>query len=238
MATIKKYYSDNGRTHVLQTTVETAKSDSAKGENYVSQKTIKAIKAFLVIWIPKLKKVSTFLSVREKEIREKNVALGFLDLVIRDVWEVQKRRKKRLGLAAEVLTYYQLPLSGLVPNINKEKDLLAVASNMIDGDKEAVLAGYDTILNPSVDELQVALDAAEKELSEVAPADRNYDVAEEAVSNSRSEADSLVGDVVDELRFNLRKRDVASQRRIIQSYGVEISYSAWTEPENDDETIE
>lgn len=238
MATIKKHYSDNGRTHVLETTVETAKSDAKNGESFVSEATVAAIKAFLLSWIPKLKQVSQFLSVREKEIREKNIALGFLDMVIRDVWEVEKRRKKRLGLPAEVLTYYQLPLSGIVPNVSKEKDLLAMAANMIEGDKEAVLAGYDPIVNPSADELQTALDAAKKELSEVAPADRNYDVAEEAVSNLRPEADGLVADVVDELKFNLRKRDGSSQRRIIQSYGVEISYSSGTEPVDDDETIE
>lgn len=238
MATIKKQYSDNGRTHVLKTTVKTAQSDKEKGESYVSDLTIQAIVVFLPNWIPKLKRVSSFLSTREKEIREKNVALGFLDMVIRDVWEVQKRRVRRLGLSAEVLTYYQLPLSGLVPKIRKEKDLLAMAANMIKGDKDAVLAGYDPILNPSVAELQVAFDAAEKELGEVAPADRDYGAAEAEVSKLRPEANTLVADVVDELKFNLRKRDGASQRRIIQSYGVEINYSSGSEPIDDDETIE
>jgi hypothetical protein len=188
--------------------------------------------------LEKLLQVNQFLSVREKEIREKNVALGFLDLVMRDVWEVQKRRRKRLSLPAEVLTYYELPLSGLVPSSMKEKDMLAKATNMIQGDAEAVLAGYDPIVNPSAAELQVALDAAEKELGEVAPADRNYDKAEEEVANLRPEADSLVADVVDELKFNLRKRDGASQRRIIQSYGVEINYTNGAIPEDDDEIIE
>lgn len=238
MATIKKKYSDNGRTHVLQTTAKTAQGDVDKGERYVSETTIQAINIFLPNWLPKLQHVSQFLSVREKEIREKNEALGFLDLVIRDVWEVQKRRKKRLKLPAEVLTYYGLPLSGIVPNIGKDKDLLAMAARMVKGDEEAVLAGFDPIANPSVEELQTALDAAEKELSEVAPADRNYDAAEEDVSNLRPEADSLVADVVDELKFNLRKRDGASQRRIIQSYGVEINYSTGTGPVEDDEPVE
>lgn len=235
MATIKKQYSDNGKTHLLQTTEKTAQSD---GENYVSAKTVQAITTFLIIWVEKLLQVSKFLSVREKEIREKNVAVGYLDLVMRDVWEVQKRRRNRLSLPAEVLTYYELPLSGLVPPSMKEKDMLAKATNMIKGDAEAVLAGYDPIVNPSAAELQVALDAAEKELGEVAPADRNYDVAEEEVANLRPEADSLIADVVDELKFNLRKRDGASQRRIIQSYGVEIDYTNRTGPIDDDETIE
>lgn len=235
MATIKKQYSDNGRTHVLQTTANTSQSD---GDKYVSTVTIEAIMTFLPNWTQKLENVSQFLSVREKEIREKNEAMGFLDLVVRDVWEVQKRRVKRLGLHAEVLTYYQLPLSSNVPKTIKRKELLALAANMIQGDKEAVLAGFDPIVNPSAAELQTALDAAKKESAEVAPADRNYDIAEEEVSNLRPEADALIEDVIDELKFNLRKRDGASQRRIIQSYGVEIDYTSGAGPVSEDETIE
>lgn len=238
MATIKKQYSDNGRTHLLQTSVQTAQSDAENGANYVSAKTIQDTDVFLPDWKSKLSDVSTFLSVREKEIREKNEAIGFLDLVVRDVWEVQKRRKKRHKLPAEVLTYYQLPLSAIVPNIRRDKDLLGIAEKMIDGDKEAVLAGFETIANPSVEELKTALKAAEKEFKEVAPADRNFDQAEEAVADLRPEANRLIGDVIDELRFNLRKRDPASQRRIIQSYGVEIIYNTSGQAPDDDEIIE
>lgn len=235
MATIKKQYSDNGRTHLLQTTEKTAQGD---GENYVSAITVQAITAFLITWVEKLLQVSKFLSVREKEIREKNVAVDYLDLVMRDVWEVQKRRRKRLDLPAEVLTYYGLPLSGIVPNIGKDKDMLTMAAKMVKGDAEAVLAGFDPIVNPSAAELETALDAAKKELSEVAPADRKYDEAEEALAKLRPEADELIKDVIDELKFNLRKRDAASQRRIIQSYGVEISYTNGSGPVDDDEEIE
>ncbi len=235
MATIKKQYSDNGRTHLLQTTAKTVESD---GENFVSAATVQAIAAFLITWFEKLLQVNTFLSVREKEIREKNVAVDYLDLIMRDVWEVQKRRRKRLSLPAEVLTYYGLPLSGIVPNIGKDKDMLTMAAKMAKGDAEAVLAGFDPIGNPTAAELQTALDAAKKELGEVAPADRNYDKAEEEVAKLRPEADELIKDVIDELKFNLRKRDAASQRRIIQSYGVEILYTNGSGPVDDDEEIE
>ncbi len=238
MATIKKLYSDNGRTHVLQTALKTAQVDTEKGENYVSKATTKSILAFLPIWEQNLLQVNQYLSIREKEIREKNTAITFLDTVIRDVWEVQKRRVNRLNLPAEVLTYYQLPLSGIVPKSSKEKDLLATAANIITGDAKAVEAGYSAIVNPSVAEVQTALDAAKKELAEVAPADRNYDIAEEGVSNLRPDADSLIADVVDELRFNLRKRDGGSQRRIIQSYGVEIKYASSEVSSSNDEIVE
>ncbi len=113
-----------------------------------------------------------------------------------------------------------------------------MAAKMVKGDEEAVLAGFDPIVNPSAAELQTALDAAKKELGEVAPVDRKYDEAEEEVAKLRPEADELIKDVIDELKFNLRKRDGSSQRRIIQSYGVEIRYTNGSVPEDDDEEIE
>lgn len=235
MATIKKRYSDNGRKHVLETTVSTAEKS---GDNYVSPETVQKVKTFLVAWLERLLQLNAFLSTREKEIREKNEAMDFLDMIMRDIWEVVKRRVRRQKLPAEVLTYYGLPLSGIVPNVGKEQDLLATAANMIKGDEKAVAAGYEAMINPSVAELKVALEAAKKELSEVAPADRNYDKAEEAVANLRPEADELIADVVDELKFNLRKRDAASQRRIISSYGIQIKYATGEEPADDDEPIE
>lgn len=234
MAVIKKRYSDNGRKHVLETTVSTAEKS---GDNYVSPETVQKIITFLTVWLEKLLQLNKYLSEREKEIREKNDALDFLDMIMRDVWEVVKRRVRRQKLPAEVLTYYGLPLSGIVPKIGKEKDLLATAANMIKGDEEAIAAGYEAMINPSAAELQVALDAAKKELSEVAPADRNYDKAEEAVADLRPEADSLIEDVIDELKLKLRKRDAASQRRIISSYGAEIEYNTGNGPV-DDEPIE
>lgn len=235
MATIKKKYSDNGRKHLLETTLSTAKKS---GDNYVSPETIQKIISFLTVFAEALLQLNKFLSFREKEIREKNEAMGFLDLIMRDMWEVVKRRVRRQKLPAEVLTYYELPLSGIVPNIGKDKDLLATASKMIKGDKEAIVAGYEAMVNPSAAEVQEALDAAKKELSEVAPADRLYDKTEEAVAYLRPQADELIADVIDELKFKLRKRDAASQRRIISSYGVEIEYSTGDGPVDDDEPIE
>lgn len=238
MATIKKVYSDNGRSHVLRTTANTAQNDAAKGEAYLSTETLNSVIAFIPNWEQKLLQVNQYLSQREKEIREKNVALDFLDTVVRDVWEVEKRRVKRLALPAEVLTYYQLPLSGLIPKMSKEQDLFAIASKILTGDAEAVIAGYDTISNPSVSEVLQALDAAIKEKSDIAPADRAYDKAEEEVLNLRPQADELISDIVDELKFNLRKRDGASQRRIIRSYGIEISYTTGNIPSDENELIE
>ena len=40
----------------------------------------------------------------------------------------------------------------------------------------------------------------------------------------REHADDLIDDIAAELRFNLRKKDPASRRRIMRTYGVKFRY--------------
>jgi hypothetical protein len=108
--------------------------------------------------------------------------------------------------------------------VTKILPVLGTAVEVIAGDAEAVAAGYSAMVNPSIAELQVGLTAAQREADEVAPADRAYDEAQEAVAALRPQADELIQDVMDELRFHLRKRDAPSQRRIMRTYGVSFSY--------------
>jgi hypothetical protein len=44
------------------------------------------------------------------------------------------------------------------------------------------------------------------------------------VKELRAKADELISDVIDDLRYFLRKKDEPSQRRIIRSYGVTFKY--------------
>ena len=55
-------------------------------------------------------------------------------------------------------------------------------------------------------------------------ADRAYDEAQEAVAALRGQADELIAEVMDELRFNLRRKDAPSQRRVMRTYGANFSY--------------
>jgi hypothetical protein len=54
--------------------------------------------------------------------------------------------------------------------------------------------------------------------------DREYDQAQEEIAGLRFKADELISDVMAELRFNLRKKDGSSQRRIMRTYGANFHY--------------
>lgn len=222
MPRLKANYNDNGRLTLLQKTLETAKSDQAAGNAWLSEELTEEIKNFLPGWEEKNQALSEFKSKKEKEIREKNLSVEFLDIVMRDFWAVLKRRVNRRNEPAEVLTFYQLPLSGALPNVRREEEIFAYASKMIEGDSKAVKAGYKPMQNPDAKELSEALQNARKEMSEVVPADRAYDEAQEAIEALRPEADKLIKDVIAELRFNLRKKDPAKSAQNYAGLWCEI----------------
>jgi len=66
--------------------------------------------------------------------------------------------------------------------------------------------------------------SAWKEVNDVPPADRAYDQALESIADLRAQADELIHDIHDYLNFVLRKKDAASRRRIIQTYGFSYTY--------------
>ncbi len=101
---------------------------------------------------------------------------------------------------------------------------MTIAAHVVKGDAVAVAAGYPAMINPSAAELETMLDAAQSESNDVAMADRTYDAAQEAVAALRVRADELIAEVVAELRFNLRKKDAPSMRRVMSTYGAAFGY--------------
>lgn len=78
--------------------------------------------------------------------------------------------------------------------------------------------------NPSAAELKAVVDEAQTEAQDVTVADREFDQAQEALGKLRPQADELINEIMAELRFRLRKRDAASQRRIMRTYGATYRY--------------
>jgi hypothetical protein len=224
MPTYESPRSDLERLSFLQRTATTGSQDIAAGNLYVDQATLDEIAAFLIGFEAAVNVISDKLSGRVKETRERAEAVERVGLYTRDLWEVLKRRARRLNQPAAVLTFYQLPLDGTVPHPTAQEEWLAIAAQVVQGDARAVAAGYPPMVNPSAAELQTELQAAVSESADVALADRAYDQAQEAVAALRSLADALIAEVVEQLRFNLRKKDAPGQRRIMRTYGARFRY--------------
>lgn len=160
-----------------------------------------------------------------KETREKNEALAKLETYCRDFWKVLKRRLHRNNEPAELLTYYNLSLSGEIPGWVNPSEWLIIAQNIIVGDKKAGEKGYPQMQNPSTQELQVVLESAKKEVGDITAADRIYDEAQDSLKIERSAADDIINLLQAELRLTLRKESPSGQRRIMRTYGFTYKYA-------------
>lgn len=225
--------SDQARLVFIDRAIDTAKKDKANNHHYLTDETLASAEAVIPGFRTAQNVVTTKLSERSLELDQKNTALNRLETHIRDAWEIIKRRVHRLNEPAQVLTYYQLPLSGSVPKPSNNEAWLDIAQKVIAGDAEAVAKGYASLVCPTVAEIQAALDEATKESGDVAIADRDYDQAQETVEQLRPQVDEVIGQIIADLRYFLRKKDEASMRRIMKTYGVTFRYLQGEPPEEE-----
>lgn len=155
--------------------------------------------------LEKLNIISQKLSGREKESREKNEAADKVAGCVRDLWGEVKRRVRRLKQPAEVLTFYQLPLSSETPRLYTLDELIVMGQRLVVDDTRAVTAGYPAMVNPSAADLNALVQSAQTEKEGVAIADREYDQAYEALAALLVQTDEMIGEVMAPLRYALRR---------------------------------
>jgi hypothetical protein len=226
MAEIQFPSNDNARSQFLKKNISATTTEEENNETpgLIPAELVDRGKLLFPVFDQKLSKINSLLSQRSREVSEKQKALTELNMWTRDFWEVLRRRTVRLDHPVQVLTHYQLPLNGITPKLSKEKDMLEIAQRVVDGEATAVAEGYPPMANPSAVELKRILDKAWKEVNDVPKADEAYDNAQEEIADLRNEVDELIRDIYDYMGFNLRKKDPASRRRIMQNYGFSFRY--------------
>ena len=213
------------RNAFLSRAAATGQMDIDNGRNYLTQDQVNAILTFLAIYKPVIDLLLPAQAGRSKETREKNLALAILQTHVTDLWAVLKRRINRNGEPNEILTYYGLPLDGKNPVMNTETEWANMAAIVVAGDANAVLAGHTAMTNPSAAEVQAALTSYQSEAGDIAEADRDLDLAQADATALVPQADEMIDDVMDALRYNLRKMSFASQRRIMRTYGAQFYFA-------------
>jgi hypothetical protein len=224
MPTLRIPHSDVGRLTFLRTASQKAFEDYGHNLFYISPETVNELTEFLNIFDLAFLKVSAAVGEQSREVAESEAAIAELRAVLDDLWEVLRRRVRRNGEPVGVLRFYGLDMDGDPPDLDSHEEWLELAQQVIEGDAEAVVAGYGTSVCPTVAELQVALDSAQKELADVTPAERELNDAQKAVFSLRQQADDLILDIIAELRFHSRKEDAVSQRHLLRTYGASYRY--------------
>ena len=208
---------DFNRLRFLQRTITSATADQLAGDSYISSGTLAKVTTIATNFETAMGAISSTQRARSNETLERAEALAELAACVRDLWAGLRRRVRRLKQPVNVLLFYGLPIDGDTPNPTTQDDWLPVAQNVVQGDAEAVAAGFPLMCNPSAAELQAMLDSATLEAGEADAADRVYDKAQAAVADLRGDASKMIEDIMAELRFTLRDEDKASQRRIMRT---------------------
>lgn len=228
---------DSERLTFLRTAAQSTALDYANNIEYVSLDTFHSLQAFLPQFDEAFLDVAATFGQLDREVVERDEALGILQVYLDDMWEIVRRRVYRNHEPIGVLRFYYLSPEGEEPAPDSVEGWLELAEKVIAGDAEAVEAGYAAAVCPSAAELQKVLDDARREAADVVPADEAHDRAQAAIEAMRAQADELIGDVLEELSFHLRKEEPASQRRIMRSYGVKFGYFLG-EPRDMDDVLE
>lgn len=211
---------DLERLTLLSAALTAGESDSAKGELRIANKTMNLVTDLTPQMKAVMDNVSKGKAVRAGEVVEKNRSLKKLDKYTSHLWTGLKNRVDREDLPVDVLKYYQLPTSGILPKLRANPSSISVAESIISGEANAVAAGYTPMANPSIEELTVVVDEAKKEIKDVTEADANLDSEEANLQKLREEADHVIKKVVADLRYFLQDEDEPSQRRIMRRYGL------------------
>ncbi len=221
----QKPRNDDARLAFMEQSMVQAAQDEASGRYYLNPVTVTTAQSF----IPNFKAAQLTRHMREaeKKLAVQNAASAIVKLQehMKDTWSNILRRVRRDELAEAVMSYYELPASGRFPNLTNRREIFAAADRMVQGDAAAQAAGYPAMSNPSAAELQASLDTAVAALAQRVAIYTAFDEARQALAALRQQADRLVDDMADELRFALRRESASYRRSVMRMYGAQFSRS-------------
>ena len=231
---------DARRLETLTQLITVAEQDTLAGRVYVSAEVLNAATAIHTQFEAANGVLSDKLSARMQLVADKDAAIAQLERYVRDAWAGIKRRVVRLGLKTAVLVYYGLPESGELPQGVTQRNWLTHAATIIEGDDEAAAAGFERLREPTQAEIQAVYATARAAFDAVPMADREYDIAQEAIATLRPKVDEALADVVRDIRYHAgrAKMEKESERRIMRSYGFSYVSRNPTAEETVDETLE
>ena len=216
--------SDEKRLAFLRKTLDADLYDRRRGQPYLHPDLRDQVAGLRPAFERALKTLGARKAGRSQQIQERNEALDELVTHLRDFWEVLKRRVARQRQPTSLLEIYGLPDDGLVPKPTTYEEWLNAAAQVVQGDADATAVGYAPMVNPSAEAVRARLDEVYRRAAKVATAERNHELAQEHVVELRAEADEVIQDVMETLRFRLRKLDFDEQRQIMRRYGANFRY--------------
>ncbi len=231
---------DLRRLQTLERILSIHAQDAVAGKEFVRTAVITEATTIHPPFKNALESLNDTLAARSKAVLAKDGAFKLLEWGVRDAWESIKRRERRQSLGASIFHFYGLPESGEVPKSMPYAEWLPRCGVVMEGDGDAVAAGYAPLGDPTVAELQTLYTAAKATYDTLPMADRAYDDAQAAVAALRDQVDAILTKVVKDMRYNLgvvAEMDKESERRVMRGYGFSYINVSNTAAEAVEETL-
>lgn len=212
--------SDQARLAALETLKQKGVQDGQNGITYLHADTLAQIGPFTTDFAAAYTAVKTLDSTRMAAVLAANTAITSLTQLVRHVWSTVKWRKKLENQPASIYLFYGLPGSGRNPDIRSQAEWLVKADQIIQGEAEAIAAGYAPLAGPTIAELQVRATAARTAVSQRDAAKTAHDQAQRSLAALRQQADDLIAQAMGELRLALRQETPAHRREVMRGYGA------------------
>ncbi|MCB8983860.1 MAG: hypothetical protein H6659_08555 [Ardenticatenaceae bacterium] len=223
MSRYVKPFSDETRLRTLTMLYDKGLRDSQNNIAYLQADTLTQLGTLSAAFTAALTTSQTLQSERMQAVAAANTAVADLVQSMRRIWSAVKWRKKREDQPAAIFLYYQLPGNGCNPAIHRQADWLLTAQRMIQGEAEAVSAGYEPLVEPTMAELQTLLMAATLATQKRDDLKTAYESAHLALIDIRQQVDEGIGQSMDELRLALRQLPASSRRNVMRTYGAYFS---------------
>lgn len=230
---------DRRRLLVLSSVLTAHAQDALDSDAYISAPVLAEAQALHAPFQAAMDALSSTLAARSAAADTRVRAFQYLEWGLRDAWESVKRRIRRQDLGNALLLFYGLPESGEVPKGMPYAEWLPLAQDVLDGDTEAVAAGYAPLQDPDAAEIAAFLTIAQTAHDAMRPADKKYDNAQAAVATLRGDVDVVLAKIVRDMRYHLSVAgmDKESERRVMRGYGFTFTAVGGTPEEAVNETL-
>ena len=151
------------------------------------------------------------------EVRQEKVEK--LSRCTRDFYNVLQRRTARDGHSKTVCAHYKTPTDGNFPFVSQVLAWEVLAEDLIEGEAAALEDGYPAMVNPSVEEVQIYLDAVRAEDIKVKIINKKRMDAQKTLSEKRDEADAFMRRINHHLTGWLLEETPSRRRVIMRDYG-------------------
>lgn len=225
---------DQKRSAHLTRLVRQLENDKRRGQTHLPEQLFQRLKELSKIFRQKQNRVSGDNGRKIMAIQKRNQTTRRLSFLVRDVYVMAKRKYERGDFGPDIMARHAIPTGPVRDNERKTGIWIERAHLLLDGDKEHSRNNPSLLRDPTPEELERTLHAAEEALGAANIAIDNFSTHQEELKAMRKEVDHLINKARYGLVASYYALSGANLRECLFAYGYRFRRAK----ASDAETIE